>query len=173
VLTSDRIADVGAVLLSLRGVFDPGEPIDELDHALQSAGRAIDAGSDDELVVASLLHDIARSPLLPAVPGHGHDEIAQAWLTPRFGQRVGWLAGAHVAAKRYLAATDPAYADILSATSIASLAVQGGGAIDDEVIVHPWWPAALQLRRFDDAAKVVGGPAPTIGDALNIVRRLP
>lgn len=36
--------------------------------------------------------------------------MARDWLTPRFGDRVGWLAGAHVAAKRYLAATDPAYA---------------------------------------------------------------
>jgi predicted HD phosphohydrolase len=154
-------------------VYDPGEPIDELDHALQSAGRAIDAGADDELVVASLLHDIARSPLLVAVPGHGHDEIAQAWLTPRFGERVGFLAGAHVAAKRYLAATDPTYADLLSATSLASLEIQGGAEIDTVRMAHPWWPAALQLRRFDDAAKVIGAPAPTIADLLHIVRRLP
>jgi predicted HD phosphohydrolase len=173
VQTAERITDVEDVLDSLRGVFDPGELVDELDHALQSAGRAIDAGSDDELVVASLLHDIARSALLADVPGRGHDEIAQAWLTPRFGSRVGWLAGAHVAAKRYLAATDPDYAALLSATSIASLTEQGGAGIDDDLIVHPWWPAALQLRRFDDAAKVIGAPAPTIPEVLDIVRRLP
>lgn len=171
--SSDRVTEVEAVLLSLRGVFDPGEPIDELDHALQSAGRAIDASADDELVVASLLHDIARSPLLADVPGTGHDEIAQAWLTPRFGHRVGWLAGAHVAAKRYLAATDPTYADLLSPTSVGSLEAQGGAAIDPNVISHPWWPAAVRLRRFDDSAKVVGGSAPDIPDVLNIVRRLP
>jgi predicted HD phosphohydrolase len=173
VSTRDRIAEAEDVLESLRGVFDPGEPIDELDHALQSAGRAIDAGSDDELVVASLLHDIARSPLLVEVPGYGHDEIAQAWLTPRFGERVGWLAGAHVAAKRYLAATDPAYAEVLSPTSISSLKAQGGAAIDHSLVAHPWWPAAVQLRRFDDAAKVIGAAVPSITQVLDIVRRLP
>jgi predicted HD phosphohydrolase len=120
-------------------------------------------------VAASLLHDIARSPLLMAVPGHGHDEVAQNWLTPRFGERVGWLAGAHVAAKRYLAATDPTYADVLSATSLASLETQGGAEIDATRMAHPWWPAALNY----DAAKVVGAPAPAIADLLYIVRRLP
>jgi predicted HD phosphohydrolase len=172
VVTSDCLADVAGVLESLRGTYDPGEPIDELEHALQSAGRAIDAAADGELVVASFLHDIARSPLLAAVPGAGHDEIAQAWLTPRFGGRVGWLAGAHVAAKRYLAATDPGYLHLLSPTSVASLELQGGAGVDEAWTSNPWWPDALRLRRFDDAAKVVGAPTPSISDVLLIVSSL-
>ncbi|MGE2713348.1 HD family phosphohydrolase [Mycolicibacterium litorale] len=140
-----------AVLESLRGVWDE-LAVDELDHALQSAARAIDDGADDELVLAAALHDIGHSPLL-AGHSEAHDRVAREWLTPRFGVRVGWLAGAHVAAKRYLAATDPAYAHALSAVSIASLDRQGGAAVDSDLIVHPWWPDALRLRRFDDAAK--------------------
>jgi predicted HD phosphohydrolase len=139
------------VLESLRGVWDE-LAVDELDHALQSAARAIDDGADDELVLAAALHDIGHSPLLAGDSG-AHDRVARSWLTPRFGVRVGWLAGAHVAAKRYLAATDPAYAGALSDVSIASLHLQGGAAVDPDLAGHPWWPDALRLRRFDDAAK--------------------
>ncbi|BBY17269.1 hypothetical protein MLIT_28610 [Mycolicibacterium litorale] len=139
------------MLESLRGVWDE-LAVDELDHALQSAARALDDGADDELVLASALHDIGHSSLLAcgSVP---HDRVARDWLTPRFGARVGWLAGAHVAAKRYLAATEPAYARTLSDVSVASLHAQGGAAVDPAFVAHPWWPDALRLRRFDDAAK--------------------
>jgi predicted HD phosphohydrolase len=135
----------------MRGVWDE-LAVDELDHALQSAARAVDDGADDELVLAAALHDIGHSPLL-AGRSAAHDRVALAWLTPRFGARVGWLAGAHVAAKRYLAATEPGYADDLSGVSIASLRRQGGAAVDPEWADHPWWPDALRLRRYDDAAK--------------------
>src|ERR1700761_6290798 len=102
--------EVGALLRSLRGVWDE-DAVDELDHALQSAARAVDDGADDELVLAAALHDLAHSPLFVDHEGvEQHDRFARDWLTPRFGERVGWLAGAHVAAKRYLAATDPDYA---------------------------------------------------------------
>src|SRR5687768_15364524 len=90
--------DLADILLSLRGVWDEFA-VDELDHALQSAARAMEDGADDELVLAAALHDIAHSPLMPAGPAH--DLLAREWLTPRYGARVGWLAGAHVAAKRY------------------------------------------------------------------------
>ncbi|MFS0897904.1 HD family phosphohydrolase [Mycolicibacterium litorale] len=140
-----------AVLESLRGVWDE-EDVDELDHALQAAAQAIGDGADDGLVLAAALHDIGHSPLL-ASEFDTHDRVARAWLTPRFGARVGWLAGAHVAAKRHLVATEPGYADGLSAVSVASLRAQGGAAVDPAMTGHPWWPDALRLRRYDDAAK--------------------
>ena len=99
------VDEVGALLRSLHDVWDE-DSVDELDHALQTAARAIDDGADDELVLAAALHDIAHSPLFGDVAAGRHDKVAQDWLTPRFGDRVGWLAGAHVAAKRYLVATD-------------------------------------------------------------------
>lgn len=158
-----------AILRSLRGVWDE-EAVDELDHALQAAARALDDGADDELVLAAALHDLAHSPLFDAPSAH--DRFAQDWLTPRFGERVGWLAGAHVAAKRYLADTDAAYASTLTATSVASLRAQGGAGVDEARVSHPWWPDALRLRRYDDAAKVPGAEGATIDDVLAVAERV-
>nr|WP_090343293.1 HD family phosphohydrolase [Mycolicibacterium malmesburyense]CRL74224.1 HD phosphohydrolase-like protein [Mycolicibacterium malmesburyense] len=143
-----------AALESLRGVWDEAV-VDEFDHACQSAALAIEDGADDELVLAAALHDVGHSPLL-AGDSRAHEVVACAWLTPRFGTRVGWLAGAHVAAKRYLVATHPGYGDSLSPVSVSSLARQGGAATDLRYVDHPWWPDALRLRRYDDAAKVSG-----------------
>jgi predicted HD phosphohydrolase len=171
----DPVTEVERVLTSLRGVWDE-EAVDEFDHALQAAGHAAaTAPGDDELLVAALLHDLAHSPLLadPARPGRPHDEFARRWLTPRFGTRVGWLAGAHVVAKRHLAGTEPGYASALSPTSVDSLLVQGGeGAAGPEWTGHRWWPAALALRRCDDAAKDPSDSVPELGWALAAVARL-
>jgi predicted HD phosphohydrolase len=95
----DAITDTARLLSSLRDVWDE-EAVDELDHALQSATRAVDDAADDELVLAAALHDLAHSPLFEAASARRHDEAARDWLVPRFGERVGWLAGQHVAAKR-------------------------------------------------------------------------
>ncbi|MGC4962577.1 HD family phosphohydrolase [Gordonia sp. DT101] len=160
--SSEAAAEVTAVLRSLRGVWD--EPtVDEFDHAMQAGWHARVDGASDELVLAAVLHDVGRSPLLPGP--EPHDRIAREWLAPRFGARVGWLAGAHVAAKRFLADTESGYAAGLSETSVDSLAHQGGaGGVDAAWTAHPWWPDAVRLRRYDDAAKVVGAPGMEIGE---------
>ncbi|CAN5410440.1 HD domain-containing protein [soil metagenome] len=160
-----------AVLASLSGVWDE-ESVDELDHALQAAACAIADGADDELVLASALHDVAHSPLVAAPANAGHDETAREWLTVRFGERVGWLAGAHVAAKRYLVATEPGYGDALSETSVTSLQAQGGAGVDPAVVGHPWWTDAVRLRRYDDAAKDPLAQGATIDDILIIAERV-
>src|SRR5262245_61676939 len=100
---TETLDETHRLLQSLRGVWDE-ESVDELDHALQAAARAVDDRADDELMLAAALHDIAHSPLFGPAAAERHDRAAQDWLTPRFGERVGWLAGAHVAAKRYLVA---------------------------------------------------------------------
>lgn len=168
---SEILDETAAVLRSLAGIWDE-EAVDELDHALQSAARAISDGADDELILAAALHDIGHSPLFDTHAYEHHDLAAQNWLTPRFGERVGWLAGAHVAAKRYLVATASGYRDGLSGTSIASLRAQGGAAVDAELTDHPWWPAAVALRRYDDAAKDPTAAGATIDDVLAIAERL-
>lgn len=167
ILAEVGLEEVHTVLRSLRGVWDE-DAVDELDHALQSAARAMDDAADDQLVLAAALHDLAHSPLIDAGPEH--DRAAREWLTPRFGARVGWLAGAHVAAKRYLAATDPAYAP--SQVSTLSLHRQGGPGVDPAFVTHPWWPDALRLRRYDDAAKEPGARGATIEDVLAVARRV-
>ncbi|NTY60711.1 HD family phosphohydrolase [Mycolicibacterium sphagni] len=165
------LAETAALLRSLRGVWDE-DAVDDLDHALQSAARAADDGADDELVLAAALHDLAHSPLCDSPNRDRHDVAAREWLTPRYGARVGWLAGAHVAAKRYLAATDPGYSDSLSSTSVLSLQAQGGAAVDDDMICHPWWSDSLRLRYYDDAAKVPGAAAASIEDVLVVAERV-
>jgi predicted HD phosphohydrolase len=165
------LEETAAMLRSLQGIWDE-DAVDDLDHGLQAAARAVEDGADDELVLAAALHDLAHSPLCDSPNRHRHDVAAWEWLTPRFGDRVGWLAGAHVAAKRYLAATRPGYAADLSETSVVSLDAQGGPAVDDAMTAHPWWPDALRLRLYDDAAKVPGATALDIDDVLAIAARV-
>jgi predicted HD phosphohydrolase len=86
------LTEVDDVLRSLRGVWDE-DAVDELDHALQAAARAVDDKADDELVLAAALHDVGHSPLFGEIATRHHDRVARDWLTPRFGERVGWLAG--------------------------------------------------------------------------------
>ncbi len=167
----DSIEEVDVLLRSLNGVWDE-ESVDELDHALQAAARAVDDDADDELVLAAALHDLAHSPLFGDVATGRHDTFAQEWLTPRFGDRVGWLAGAHVAAKRYLVATDPDYATTLSNVSVDSLHHQGGAGVDAALAAHPWWPDALRLRRYDDAAKDPRVSGASIDSVLAVAKRV-
>jgi predicted HD phosphohydrolase len=140
------------------------EPVDQRSHALQSAKLAIDEGADPELVTAALLHDIGRHPaLLAQYPDLDHEDSAKCFLDQHFGERVGWLAWAHVPAKLHLADTEPSYADGFSAGSVASL-IEQRQSVTSEVLeafaAHPWRDDAIRLRRWDDAAKVPDGAEP-------------
>lgn len=164
-------------LLGRLGALPPGgEPVDQLSHAMQTAGQAIAADADDALVVAAALHDVARLPEVAAAhPGLPHETAAARFCAPMLGDRVAWLVGAHVLAKRVLVARDAAYTDALSAVSTRSLAVQGGAAGAAALAcfaTHPWAQDALALRRWDDLAKVPGAPAPEPGELVGRLRRL-
>jgi predicted HD phosphohydrolase len=147
--------DVAALITSLAGIVDGSEAVDEHAHALQSGTLALANSEDDELVTATLLHDIARAPEVAArfaeLP---HERAGAAFLRPNFGARVAWLVGAHVVAKLYLLETDPTYVERLSPESQASALVQHRTAESTRLYIdHPWWPDALRLRRYDEAAK--------------------
>jgi gamma-butyrobetaine dioxygenase len=157
------VAETVAACESMAGLPYDGEPVDQLQHALQAAALAARSAhrEDREFVVACLLHDIARAPAVAGVqydaPGEHHGEAGSRWLTPRYGERVAWLAEAHVAAKRYLVATDPAYVEALSPVSRQTLVGQGGAMSPEEVAefaANPDHAIAVELRRFDDQAKV-------------------
>jgi gamma-butyrobetaine dioxygenase len=141
------------------------EPVDQKSHALQAAGHALNDGADDELVTATLLHDIGRHPLVEAAfPDVPHEEAARRFCDHYFGSRVGWLVGAHVAAKRYLVANDPTYLDVLSPASVVSLGDQSGAmtaAEMEEFSAHPFMADAVRLRLWDDRAKVPGVELPS------------
>jgi predicted HD phosphohydrolase len=89
--------------------------VDQRRHALQCAGHAVAAGSDDELVLAAALHDIGRAePVRAEFPGLPHEQAGAAFARDRIGEGVAWLIGQHVPAKRYLVAVDEAYFGQLS-----------------------------------------------------------
>ena len=63
-----RVADqVLGMLRSLADITD-GFAVDQLTHSLQTATRAERAGADDELVVASLCHDVGKAVSVPNHP---------------------------------------------------------------------------------------------------------
>jgi gamma-butyrobetaine dioxygenase len=150
------------------------EPVDQRSHAYQTARHAIGSGGDDELVTAALLHDIGRhTTVAEAFPNLPHEDSARQWLDRYFPPRVGWLVGAHVPAKRYIVATEPGYFDTLSEGSVASFRHQDGPMSPDEITEferHPWHHAAVDLRRWDDLAKVPGAPLPDRDLVLGSVR---
>lgn len=155
--------EVSEVLASMAGVVDGDELVDELAHALQCATHALSASASAELVAAALFHDVGRAPALQAAcPGLPHEEAGACWVGPRFGEKAAWLVAAHVPAKIYLVGADEEYFQGLSQASVASLVRQQALGADLELLAaNPWWPDALQLRRWDDASKVPG--AVTVG----------
>lgn len=154
--------------------FTPGA-ISELQHGLQTAGHAMTAGADDDVVLAAALHDVGSSrDVAQRNPGVPHEVSGAAMLREAFGERAGRLVGAHVAAKRYLVTADADYAGTLSPGSLRSLEVQGGRMTPDELrmfLAGPWAAEAIALRRWDDAAKVPDAPAPSIDDIANVFER--
>ncbi len=164
---------------SMQGLPYDGEPVDQLQHALQCAWFASQESDDDEFVVACLLHDIARAPAVAGIPYDGprehHGEAGARWLTPRVGVRVAWLAEQHVPAKRYLIATDPDYRAQLSEVSERTLIAQGGPMSPEEIAVfeaQPDWELAVSLRRFDDRGKEVGLEVPALETYRDVLSRV-
>ncbi len=146
-----------------------GEPITQLQHALQAATLARNEGATPALVVAALLHDVGHLLLSDATATRRgvdtrHEDMGSRYLQRWFGGEVTEPIRLHVAAKRYLV-RDPAYAQTLSEESQRSLVVQGGPMTNAEVgrfEAESAHAAALRLRRWDDAAKVVGWCGPDL-----------
>lgn len=138
-----------------------GEPVSQLDHALQAAQLAQDAGADDETVIAALLHDIGH--LLDEGEVHeelgviDHDRQGANYLRELgFSERIAALVASHVDAKRYLVATNPAYAERLSAASTETLKLQGGPMTAQEAeafAIDPLMKEKLRMRSWDEQAK--------------------
>ncbi|WP_288392125.1 phosphonate degradation HD-domain oxygenase [uncultured Herbaspirillum sp.] len=146
-----------------------GEPVTQLEHALQSALLAEEEGAAPSLIVASLLHDLGHlledlgdTPTLSGVDDL-HQYRVLPFLRGLFDESVLAPIALHVDAKRYLCATDPDYFARLSADSVRSVQLQGG-IFDVEqaaaFIDRPYARDALRLRRWDDCAKLAGLPTP-------------
>jgi hypothetical protein len=138
------------------------EAVTQQEHALQAAFFAETAGVSSSLIAAALLHDVGHllHHLDDDAPERGiddqHEMLAAQWLERRFGPEVVEPVRLHVAAKRFLCATESDYMAQLSPASVVSLRLQGGIMTVDEVALfrsNPFCEAAVALRRWDDAAK--------------------
>ena len=157
-----------------------GEPVTQLEHALQAAHMAEREGAGDALVVAALLHDLGHMLNLqgetPTARGidDQHQYFAIPFLRPLFPPAVIEPIRLHVDAKRALCALEPDYYEALSEDSKRSLTLQGGIFSKDAMqafLAKPHAEDAMRVRRWDDQAKVPGATTPAIGHYLAIAAR--
>jgi len=158
-----------------------GEGVTVAEHCLQAAQFGRRSEASDALVVAALLHDIGH--LIETVPDQisdwktdgRHELVGGNWLASHFGPDVCEPVRLHVAAKRYLCATENDYRDALSAASVVTLGLQGGAMSPNELTAfeaEPYFRDAVLLRRWDDQAKIVGYPTPDFEHFRPLVERL-
>lgn len=157
-----------------------GEPVTQLEHALQTAWLAEQADAGDELVTAALLHDLGHllndqgeSPTLRGIDDL-HQYYALPFLRGVFSDRVLRAIQWHVDAKRYLCATRPDYHAALSEDSKRSLLLQGGVFSPDEAtrfIGQENAEDAVHLRLWDDLAKAPRLQTPPLAHYLDRARR--
>jgi phosphonate degradation associated HDIG domain protein len=174
------LADIETLFTRRGGEMYAGEPVTQLEHALQTAALAEAEGADDHLLTASLLHDLGHllhdlgdTPTLRGLDDV-HQYAALALLRGLFGPRVLDAIRLHVDAKRWLCATRPDYFDALSADSQRSLALQGGvfdAAQAAAFIALPGAADAVRLRQWDDRAKTAGAATPPLQHFLARARR--
>ena len=176
-LTLNEVVD----LLQRRGHQQYGmEAISQLEHALQCADMAQQAGETPETIVAALLHDMGH---LLAAERDGqsehdtskddlHQYIALPFLRTLFPDAVLEPIRLHVDAKRYLCLMDSGYWAELSPASKHSLEQQGGVFSEQQAEVfmqHNFAAEAVRLRRYDDLAKV---PAKVVPDLSHYAEHL-
>jgi predicted HD phosphohydrolase len=162
-----------------------GEAVSQLEHALQAAVLAQEAGKDEEFVVACLLHDIghlaedARAGFNvegdhKRAEAMNHGDAGAEFLDGIASERMRWLIAGHAVAKRYLCAVEPGYYERLSPVSKQTLEYQGGPMTPDEAAElerHPWFEDLILLRRIDDEAKRAGRETPGIQEFRPLLER--
>lgn len=175
-----HIHDIETLFLTKGHEQYSGEPVTQLQHALQSATLAEAEGADDELVTAALLHDLGHlvqdlgeTPTLRGVDDL-HQFIAIPFLRGLFSDRVLGAVQGHVDAKRWLCASRPGYLEALSADSQRSLVLQGGvfdAAQAAAFIAKPGAEEAVRLRLWDDQAKSATMVTPPLAHFIQRARR--
>lgn len=185
------LSDIETLFTRLGDRAYAGEPVTQLEHALQSGQLAEQAGASEALITAAFLHDVGHlindqgeSPTLRGIDDR-HEVVAIPRLRELFGEDVLTPIRLHVDAKRYLCArgdrahggqmSGPQYLEALSADSKRSLQLQGGVFSDreaDAFIAQPHAADAVRVRLWDDTAKVAGKRTPGMAHYLAIAARV-
>ena len=152
-----------------------GEPVTQLEHALQTAHFAEQSEAGDELVTACLLHDLGHllnhqgeTPTLRGIDDT-HQYFALPFLRGLFPDAVLDAIKLHVDAKRYLCQANESYYARLSDDSKRSLALQGGvfdAAQASAFIAQQAARDAVMLRQWDDLAKQADLATPSLAHFL-------
>jgi gamma-butyrobetaine dioxygenase len=172
-----------------------GEAVTIGEHMRQAGALAEAAEAAAPLVAAALLHDVGHLRSEPrgglGPPGSGvspgdrvsprdstdarHGTAGAQWLSRWFGPEVTEPVRLHVAAKRYLCATEPGYFALLSAESVRTLALQGGPMTPEQAAAFgalPYARDAVAVRRWDDEAKDPSVTPPEFGHFEALLRAL-
>ena len=157
------------------------EQVSQIEHAVQCAEYARLDNASDELVVATLLHDIGHLLELERREGNAdvaknddHESTGAAFLARHFSSAVTAPIALHVEAKRFLCTTEETYFAKLSPGSVRSLEMQGGKMNAEEVerfAKHPARENAVALRRWDELGKDVDPSGLTFADFREYLRR--
>jgi phosphonate degradation associated HDIG domain protein len=174
------ISDIEELFVTRGGEQYSGEPVTQLEHALQSATLAEAEDESDAMVTAALLHDLGHllHEFGDTPSARGIDDIHQyralPFLRGTFGSEVLDAIRLHVDAKRYLCAMRDGYFAALSDDSKRSLGLQGGIFNEGQAeafITQPGAANAVRLRLWDDSAKAAGAVTPPLSHFLARARR--
>ncbi|MDG4903303.1 MULTISPECIES: HD domain-containing protein [unclassified Mesorhizobium] len=181
-LNTGNIVEFIAEIFERRGAESYlGEPVTMSEHMLQGAWLAEQDGAPEELVAAALLHDIGHytsefgtySP--DDVEDKHHDEAGGEVLAPFFPPVIVECVRLHVAAKRYLCATNPSYFGKLSPASVHTLSLQGGPMSAEEVAEfrsNPFHQEAVRVRIWDEGGKVANMKTRAFRDYVPLLERV-
>lgn len=177
-----NIDNLFSLLSSASTIGYIGEPVNQLQHALQADDYAKTLYPDDnEFILACLFHDIGhlcvvetKENIMNIVTKDNnninkennkaeslgiidHQTVGARYLSKLgFSDKVCTLVSQHVNAKRYLTAKNQGYLLELSSASLKTLQFQGGPMNEqecNEFEKHSFYKQILQLRECDEQAK--------------------
>ena len=158
-----------------------GEPVTMGQHMLQGATMAEQSSEPDEIIIGTLLHDIGHFTSefgtfsMEDTEDRYHEDAGAAVLEQFFPKVITDCCRHHVAATRYLCATDPEYFQKLSIASIHSLNLQGGPMCEAEIKdfeKNPNLKKILKVRLYDDAGKIPDMVTPSFWHFDPLVKKM-
>ena len=181
-LNAKNIVDfIGSIFEKRGGEEYLGEPVTMGQHMLQGATMAEQSREPDEIIIGTLLHDIGHFTSefgtfsMEDTEDRYHEDAGAAVLEQFFPKVITDCCRHHVAAKRYLCATDPEYFQNLSIASIHSLNLQGGPMSEAEIKNferNPNLKKILKVRLYDDAGKIPDMVTPSFWHFAPLVQKM-